>query len=271
MDGEAHALLLGDGGDLAHEFDQIGAQALDRHVLVSCERAPEAFPVVGEIARGQPVDEGPLKLLLFGRRHRLEAFARGGDAVRSIVAFGVLAPEDEEVVGGEVDRLEAQSRSAIRERPVQLRPRPVGDGHEIVAEGLHARARSVADRLLVIVDSRAVIAAARLDRLADADALADRPDEAAGFDLGPALRDFIFAPDLAPVHVMERADDADRARLAHIVEADRIVRPEPAPGLQHSPPCRSRSLAGRTIGKSSPRPERVAMLDSRSGLGHGLE
>ena len=30
MDGEAHALLLGDGGDLAHERDEIGAQAFDR-------------------------------------------------------------------------------------------------------------------------------------------------------------------------------------------------------------------------------------------------
>ena len=34
MDGEPRALLLGDGGDLAHELDQIGAQVFDRHVLV---------------------------------------------------------------------------------------------------------------------------------------------------------------------------------------------------------------------------------------------
>ena len=120
MDGEAHALLLGDGGDLAHEFDQIGAQAFDRHVLIGRQHTPEALPVVGEIARGQPVDQRPLKLLLFAGRHRLEALARRGDAVRSIVAFGVFTPEDEEVVSGEVDRVEAQSRSAIRERPVEI-------------------------------------------------------------------------------------------------------------------------------------------------------
>ena len=88
MDGEAHAFLLGDVGDLAHEFDQIGAQALDRHVLIGRQHTPEAFPVIGEIARGQPVDQRPLKLLLFARSHRLEALARGGDAVRRIVAFG---------------------------------------------------------------------------------------------------------------------------------------------------------------------------------------
>ena len=126
MDGEARPLLLGDGGDLAHELDQIGAQVFDGHVLVGRERAPEAFPVVGEIARGQPVDERPLEFLLFARRHRLEAFARRGDAVRSIVALGVFTAKDEEVISGEIDRVEAQSRSAIRERPVEIGPRPVG-------------------------------------------------------------------------------------------------------------------------------------------------
>ena len=171
MDGEAHALLLGDSGDLAHELDQIGAQAFDGHVLIGRQHTPEAFPVVGEIARGQPVDERPLKLVLFARSHRLAALARRGDAVRSIVALGVFAPEDEKVISGEIDRVEAQRRSAIRKRPVEIRAGPVGDGHEIVAEGLHADPRRVADRLLVIVNSGAEIAAARLDRLADADAL----------------------------------------------------------------------------------------------------
>ena len=152
MDGQACPLLLGDGGDLAHEFDQISAQVLDRHVLVKLERAPEAFPVVGEVARGQPVDERPLELLLFDECHRLEAFARGGDAVRSIVALGVFASEDEEIISGKIDRVEAQSRSAVRKRPVEIRPRPVGDGHKVIAEGLHAGARSIADRLLVVID-----------------------------------------------------------------------------------------------------------------------
>ena len=120
MDGEARALLLGDGGDLAHELDEIGAQAFDRQVLIGRQRAPETVPVVGEIARRQPVDQRPLKLLLFARRHRLEALARRGDAVRRIVAFGVLAPEDEEVISREIDRVEAQSRSAVRKRPVEI-------------------------------------------------------------------------------------------------------------------------------------------------------
>ena len=45
MDGEAHALLLGDCGDLAHEFDQIGAQIFDRQVLIGRQHTPEAVPV----------------------------------------------------------------------------------------------------------------------------------------------------------------------------------------------------------------------------------
>ena len=114
MDGEAHALFLGDGGDLAHERDQVGAQAFGRHVLIGRQHAPEALPVVGEIARRQPVDERSLKLLFLAGRHRLAALTRGGDAVLRIVALGVIAPEDEKVISGEIDGVEAQRRPAIR-------------------------------------------------------------------------------------------------------------------------------------------------------------
>src|SRR6185437_15706251 len=157
-----------------------------------------------------------------------------------IVALGAVAPEDEEVIGRELNCVETERCSAARKRPVEFGARPVGDGHEIVAEGLHARARSVADRLLVIADPGAIVAASRLDLLADADALAHRPDKAAGLDLGPALRDLVLAPDLAPVHVMEGADDADRPGLTHILQTNGIVRPKPAPSLQHASSCHSR-------------------------------
>ena len=55
--------------------------------------------------------------------------------------------------------------------------------------------------------------------------------------------------------------DADRAGLADIFEADRIVRPKPAPGLQQASPCYP---TGREANdrESSPRPERAAMMDS---------
>ena len=234
MDGEPSALLLGCRGDLAHERDEVGAQILDRHVLVGCQSALEALPVVGEVARRQPVDKRPLQLLHFPRRHRLEARTRRSDALGRIVTLGPVAPQDEEVISHVVDRVEAQRRPAAWKRPVEIRARPVGDGHEIIAEGLHAGARRVADRLLVVVDLDAECAAARLDLLADANALDHRPDEALGFDLGPALQDLVLAPDFAPVHVMERADDAGGAGLTDIFEADRIVRPEPAPSLQHA-------------------------------------
>src|SRR6202034_3724345 len=121
--------------------------------------------------------------------------------------LGVVTPEDEKIISREIDRVEAQSRSAIRKRPVEVGPRPVGDGHEIVAEGFYPRARRVADRLLVIIDLGAIVAAARFDLLADPDALDDRPYEASRFDLGTALRDFVCAPDLALAHVMQGAHD----------------------------------------------------------------
>ena len=67
------------------------------------------------------------------------------------------------------------------------------------------------------------------------------------------------------VHVMQPADGAHRAGLADIFEADRIVRPKPAPGLQQASPCHP---TGREANdrEFSPRPERAAMLDFRLGL-----
>ena len=160
MDGEARAFLLGDRGDLAHEREEVGAQVFDPHVLVEGEGAPEALPVVGEVARRQPVDQRPLKFIDLARRHRLEAFARRSDALGRIVRLGAVALEDEKVVSRAIDGVEPERRPAVGKRPIEVGAGPVGDRHEIVAEGLDAGARSIADRLLIVVDPDAVAAAA---------------------------------------------------------------------------------------------------------------
>src|SRR5208283_1741879 len=216
-------------------------------------------------------DQRPLKRIAGLGSHRLEPRFRRRNPRGRIFGLRPRALEDEEVVGGEVDGVEPQRGAAVRQPPIEIGAAPVGDRHEIVAEHLHAGPGGVADRLLVIVDFLPEGARTRLDLLADADAFDHRPDEAGPLDLRPALEDLVLAPRLAPVHVMERGDDAHRPSLGDVVEADWVVRPEPAPGLQHEePPYDSpRPLAGEGSGvrAASPHPALRATFSRAAGEG----
>ena len=64
---------------------------------------------------------------------------RLGDAGGAVAGLGVPALQDEQVVGGEIDRVEAQ-RIAGRRQPVrQVGAGPVDHRHEIVADRRDAR------------------------------------------------------------------------------------------------------------------------------------
>ncbi len=175
VDGEPHAFLLRHFRDLADEGDEVGAQVLDADVAIAPQRLAEARAVVGEIARGQPVDQRAFEFGALVRAQRFEPGAGLRPALRRIVFLRALAFENEQVVGREVERVEAQREAAAGRRPHQVGAGPVGDRHEIVAEHLDAGARGVAQGLFVIVELRAPAAAAGLDLLADADALDDAP------------------------------------------------------------------------------------------------
>ena len=150
-----------------------------------------------------------------------------------MVRLGARTCKDEDIVDTELDCIEAQRRPTMRHRIVEIRARPVGDGHEIVADGAHPGAGHIADRGLVIVDQGAKVAAARFDMLMHDHAFDDRPFKACLFDFVPALVDLVLRPGAAVIEMMQGGDDSRRTRLPHMGERHRIVRTEPAPGLFH--------------------------------------
>ena len=233
MDGELYSNLFSGFGDLAHKLNQVLAQAIDGDVAVFIELALEAGAVIDGFSGGHPVDQIALELreLAFGPGG--EALRRYGDALGRVIGFGVAALQDQHVIGAEIDDVETQRRAAVGQRPVEIGAGPVGDGHEIITANLDAGAGHGAERLLVVVDLAAEVACAGFDRLRHGDAFDHVPGEACGFDDGLAFQNFVAAPGLAAIHVMECRDDAHRSGLLYVREGDRVVRSEPAPGLLH--------------------------------------
>ena len=243
------ALLRRHRRDLAHELEQVGAHALRADVRVGVEHALEAGAVVGELARRDPADQGALQRRDLALPHGAEARLGRGAALGRVVRLGARAAQHEEVVGGEVRPVEAERVAAGGEPPIQLGARPVGDGHEVVAEGLHPRGGHGADGALVVLDALTEGAGAGLDLLRNGDALHHRPAEASGLDLPLALRHLLFRPGLPLVEVVQRGHHAGRAGLPHVLQGHRVVGAEPAPGLFHR--FRPFPPAGRPAGPPS--------------------
>ena len=81
---------------------------------------------------------------------------------KPVIGFGAGAAEDQEIEGGEAVVVEAQGSGARGQGPVEIRARPVEDGHEIVADGPEPGAAEIAERLAVIGEDPDEVAAAAL-------------------------------------------------------------------------------------------------------------
>ncbi len=233
MDRHHHTFLLRHRHDLLVELCQIFAQTIGRDVAISIQHAPEALAVIDEFTGRHPFDEIALETCQIAFAHRLQALARGLHPLGRVVCLGARTRQDKDIVDAELDRIEAQRRPAMGHRIVEIRPRPVGDGHEIVADGAHPGAGDIADRGLVIFDQCAEIAAARFHMLMHYDAFNDRPFKAGLFDFVPALVDLVLRPGASIIEVVQGGDDACCTCLPHMGERHRIVRTEPPPGLFH--------------------------------------
>ncbi len=110
---------------------------------------------------------------------------------------------------------------------------PVGDRHEIVAQRLDAGGGDRPDRLLVVLDIVLVAARPRFHILMHDDAFDHIPGQARSLDFRLAPGDLVRRPGTAVIQVMERADDARSACLAHMRQRHHVVRTEPAPGFPH--------------------------------------
>ena len=90
--------------------------------------------------------------------------------------FGAGTLEDVQLERGEGDDVEGEGVRAVGPLEVKVGPRPVHDGHEIVAQAVDAAHTKVGDRLAVVLDQLCSLGLdALLDRLMHWDALDYQP------------------------------------------------------------------------------------------------
>ena len=77
------------------------------------------------------------------------------------------------------------------------------------------------------------VAGLGLDILGNRHAFHHVPIKPTSLDCFMSFGDFVHRPDIAGGDVMQRADDAFRARLSRILNRDLVDRAEPAPCMSH--------------------------------------
>ena len=101
---------------------------------------------------------------------------------------------------------------------------PVEDGHEVVADHLHAELLQVPHGLDVVLNVLVPGGQAHLDVIVDVDGFHHVHVEAVGLQLLLDLGDLLFLPDLAGLLVVQGPDDAGHARdLLDVRQLDAVV------------------------------------------------
>ena len=235
MNRQAHAQLFRDRRDFPEELDERGTQAAVRGSVPFGARFAKPLARVRRFAAGKSRDDCALEFELLGFGHGVKAVAGRGNAFWRVIALGIRAFEEEEIVRGEIHGIKTQGKSSAGQAPLEIRTRPVHQRHEVVADNMHAGLGNGREGIFPGVDIFSVRPGAKLDGTVNRNAFDDGPDEARGLDLRLALQDFAERPGFAAIDVMQRGDESRCARLLDLLERNRILWTEPSPGFFH--PC----------------------------------
>ena len=258
---DAVAVLVDDVGHVVVGVGVQAARAQGQAVVGVVHHGQEAVDVLGAGQQaGQAEDipwgivhvDGHLDVALMAHRHQglqevlqvlpqlflgdggvgLEQLVQLGHALRLPAGEGhvVLLGEAHDVLGhGLVVALDhvllvVQGGGAVPHRVEQIGAGPVEDGHEVVADDLHAELGQVADGLDVVGDVLIAGRQADLDVVVDVDRLDHVHVEAVRLELFLDLGDLIDLPDLAGHLVVQGPDDAgDAGDLLDVGQGDLVV------------------------------------------------
>jgi hypothetical protein len=236
MNAETRAGLLGRRHHRVEELADLAPKFFLAHAPVAAERSPQHIQRIAFLrprqARDDRLRQLVLRLLIHGVICRLGLC----DPLGRVFGLGVLAPQDEQVEGCELRRIEAQRQRAVRQAIGEVGARPVDDRHEVEADRPDVAGPEIADGLRIGVQMRPPVAGAGLDVLRHRHALHHRPGEAGRGDLRLAPFDLRYRPHRAIRQVVQRAHDAGGTRLPDMLQRNRILRTEPPPGLFHRLP-----------------------------------
>ena len=147
------------------------------------------------------------------------------------------------VVGDEIDHLESEGTGGVIQFEVEVGAGPVNDRHEVVADAADTLSTEIAERLAVVFDQFLVAASAQLDVLVHGDALNHNPRQAMLSEQRLAGANVFRRPDLSGGNMIQRRNNAGSASLDNLLQGNRVIWAEPAPGFLHvSVPARSIKL-----------------------------
>ena len=154
-----------------------------------------------------------------------------------VVPLGTRTLEEEQIIGREINGIEAQRISRVGQTPHQIRARPINQRHEVVTNDRDTGFGDGGKRIFPGGDVLTVRPGAQLDGGVNRNAFHHRPEQASRFDFSFALEDFVQGPRLATIDVVKRRDDTGSPSLSYLRQRNGILWSKPAPGFLHDFPA----------------------------------
>src|ERR1700676_697816 len=150
-----------------------------------------------------------------------------------IVSLRSFSLQDAEVVHRKIRCIKTQRITGAGQTPLQVRPCPVHDWHEVIANNSDTCLGNGGQRVFPRAYEMLIGSRPELDRIVNGNAFHHRPDEARRENLIPSPGNRVQWPRLAAVEMVEGGDDSSGTRLLDVIEGNGIVRSKPPPSLLH--------------------------------------
>ncbi len=153
--------------DGAQEIGHIFTQLCFINVVVLRQTRAELVKGVALFRSRQAGDDIASQFIDICFAHRLEIDLSLTLLFFTVIRFRSRAFKDMQLKGGESDLIETQRPGAVRQLIFQIGARPVEDRHKVVAHGIDAAGREVADALLIVGNPGRILPAVGFNILVD--------------------------------------------------------------------------------------------------------
>ena len=153
------------------------------------------------------------------------------------VLLRILALQDVDVEIGELCEAEIEVARAIGIRVQKVCACPVEHGHEVVADGVDAFCREVAQALLVVLDELVSVRTGIFDALRNGKTLHDAPSHAVALDIFTQVAYLLPGPYLSVRHVVQGCDDTLYSYFPEHGKRNLVVLAKPSPCFFHFAVC----------------------------------
>mmetsp|Transcript_67318 Transcript_67318/g.186541 ORF Transcript_67318/g.186541 Transcript_67318/m.186541 type:complete len:318 (+) Transcript_67318:384-1337(+) len=221
VDAHVHSHLPGHRHHGLQEDLQVPLHVLLSEAPVVVQGLLEQFHGVDSVAHaaGQALDDVVGEGLALLLAHLLKCGLCLSQLLLTIVLLRARPLQNVQVECRKLAAVEPQGHAPVGGPPeVQVRPRPVHHGHEVVAQDVDAHRCHVADALLVVLDVLVPVGASVLDLLVHGNALDHGPSQPRCLDGLLALLQCLSAPNFTSGNVVQGRDNAGGTHLLDVLQ-----------------------------------------------------